>query len=110
MLSESSIVIVVVTVVVVWVVYVFVRNRFADAKYKCRNVGGRYGEVRVEYLGREVVAPCEPGGHGEVVVLKSKLAWADDQPLGSTDRDRLVDVLEQWGRARGRRFHVIVEL
>jgi hypothetical protein len=108
-LSENRIVVVIVIVVAAWAAYVFVRNRLVDAKYNCRTEGGRHGEVRVAYLDREAVAPCQPGGHGEIVMLKSKLAWADGQPLGPADRDHLAEVLEQWGKARGRRFHVIVE-
>ena len=59
------------------------------------------------HLGREAVAPCEPGGHGELVILKSKLAWLDGQPLAPNDRDALAQTIEEWGKARGGAFHVI---
>jgi hypothetical protein len=96
-------------VVAAWFGYVMVRDRLADAKYRCRNIGGRCGTIRTEQLGREAIAPCQPGGHGETVVLSSKLSWANGEPLSSVDRKQLADTIERWGKARGRRFHVIVD-
>jgi hypothetical protein len=106
----NSIAVALVAILAGWLMYILVRNRAADSRFNCRPIGWRNREVRAMHLGREAVAPCEPGGHGELVVLESKLAWVDGQTLAPDDRKHLADTIEKWGRARGGAFHVITTL
>jgi ribosomal protein L27 len=101
MWSFGSVALTILAGAIVWYAFRQTRHHRIDSRYGCKVSGGRAGEIRIRFQGRDAVAQYEVGAGVDLLVYASSLAWAGGERIAPEQRTQLIALLSEWSKKRG---------